>query len=242
MTRPFPMALPPFVAAVHLVRGSESLRPLHPAEAALLNPRARQTRRDGFTLGRNAAHLALEALGEAGEPILRGEHREPLWPEGIVGSITHTAGHAIAAVAHGDRCGGIGVDLEHADRWFPELADHIAFDEELAWLATLDDEAARRRTVELFSAKEAIYKAFFPRVRRFFGFEAARIRSRAGGGHTGRLVHELDPAFPPGHDFAVECSWYGDLVLTSVVLPPDRVASGDAGGPRHDVEPDGAAP
>lgn len=212
--------LPAYVSVVWRRTTDPDLPPLRAAEAALLHPRATPSRVDEFRTGRAAAHEALAGLGMDGAPLLRGAHREPLWPAGIVGSISHVPGHAIAAVAHRDRCGGLGLDLEHLDRTIPRLGDAIAFEEETEWLRGLQHADRPRAALELFSAKETIYKAFFPRVGRFFGFAAARVVPQAEGGFEGRLVEALDAEYPPERSFPIVAVWEGDLLLTSLVLPP----------------------
>src|SRR5580700_2118478 len=44
-----------------------------------------------FTRGRACAHRVLSELGIEDFSLLAGEKREPVWPDGITGSITHTA-------------------------------------------------------------------------------------------------------------------------------------------------------
>lgn len=191
-------------------------------EADLLGPGATDRRRRAFTLGRAAARRALHKLGRGSPPILQGPAREPLWPDGVIGSITHTDGVALAAVAAADRYGGIGLDLEHRGRWFPEMEAQVAFGEELRWLQSLAPDARAAATVELFSAKESVYKAFFPRIQRYFGFEAARLRRPADPEvFVGYLGEPLDPSYPPTRRFRVDVQRRGDLILTSVVLPVD---------------------
>ncbi len=209
--------LPGFVSVVHAVPAATA-PPLMAGEDSLVHPRAVASRRRDVQWGRAAAHTALAELGADRGPLLRGDHGEPMWPEGIVGAITHSAGHVVVAVARRDRCGGIGVDLEHIDRYFPELTDTVAVDTERVWLDALPLEERARATLELFSAKESIYKAFFPRVGRFFGFSAAAF-DRRDGGLQGRLVEPLDPSYPPDRTFEVRCEWHDDLVFTWVVLP-----------------------
>lgn len=219
MTVRFAPALPGFVSFVQLHVDDGPAAPLLQAEAALLHPRATAARRVDFQLGRAAAHTALNVLGRESGPLLRGDHREPLWPTGIVGSITHTAGYALAATAYRERSGGIGIDLEHRERSFAELAEFVAFDEELAWLEAVPPEKRRRATLELFSAKESIFKAFFPRVGSFFGYRAARVRPLPTGGFEGFLVAALDAEYPADRAFFIGCEWRGDFVLTTLVLP-----------------------
>ncbi len=223
MTRPKPHpALPAHVAAVSLGPEDDIAGDVLSEEQALLHPRTAAARRRDFALGRAAARRALRALGSAAPPIPRGAHREPVWPEGVVGSITHAQGFAVAAVAFRARCGGVGLDLEHRTRFFPELMDQIAFGVERHRLGALPPASRPDAVLEVFAAKEAIYKAFFPRVRRFFGFEAAQVMHGDEDGRlTARLVEPLDPDYPPDRTFRVDRRWFGELVLTWLVLPPD---------------------
>jgi 4'-phosphopantetheinyl transferase EntD len=214
----FSPTLPRYVAFVALGPEAEP-EPLLPEEETQLNPTAVEGRRRNFRMGRTAARRALDVLGVGPAPILRGANREPLWPDGFVGSITHAAGFAMAAVAHESGCAGIGIDLEHRTRFFPELERYIAFEEERQWLDELSGERRTEAVLELFSAKESIYKAFFPRVQRFFGFEAARLAPPSAiGRRDAWLSHDLDEVYRPGRRFPVGVEWVGDLVLTSVVL------------------------
>lgn len=172
-----------------------------------------------YRLGRRAAHLALQAIGHEPQPILRGTRREPLWPAGVTGSITHSGEHALAAVANLSDVGGIGIDLESRDRFFPELGTEIAVAAELAALGRMEGRAREDATIELFSAKESIYKAHYPRIGRYFGFEAARIEF---GDHlVGYFTEELDPLYPVGRPMEIGRKWADDSVLTWLVLPPD---------------------
>ena len=85
--------------------------------------------------------------------------------------------------------------------------------------SALAPSARRMATIELFSAKESVYKAFFPRTQRYFGFEAARLsRDADPDAFVGYLVEQLDPAYPPTRPFRVDVRRRGDLALTSVVL------------------------
>lgn len=218
----FSPALPEHVAFVALGPEAEP-DPLYPEEEALLHPRAVEARYRNFRLGRTAARRALATLGIAPTPILRGPDREPLWPDDIVGSITHAGGYAMAAVARRADCGGIGVDLEHRDRYFAGLEKYVAFDDELYWLAGLSGEHHSKAVLEVFSVKESVYKAFFPRVQRFFGFEAARVAPpSAAGTREAWLVHALDETYPPGRRFAVGAVWQREMVLTSIVLDAEH--------------------
>ena len=210
--------LPDHVVFVSLDEGDLPDHPLLPEEEALLHPRAVERYRAAFRLGRGAARTALKRLGLPETPILRGAHREPLWPEGVVGAITHTAGRAMAAVALAGTCGGIGLDLE---RIAPvrDISSRIAGEEERAWLAGAPPGLRTRYTLQLFSAKESVFKAFFPRIGEYFGFHHARLRWNE---EHARFVGDLLPPYddvPGSRGFTVHCRWREELVLTSMVLP-----------------------
>ncbi len=219
-TLPSVPATPESVAVVAVGPDDYDIDAISPAEMALISHRAVASRRRHFVLGRIAAKRALGELGAPADSILRGAHREPLWPVGIVGSITHACDHAVAAVARSESCGGIGLDLEHRSRFFEELIDQVAYGQERVWIDRQREADRPARSLEVFSAKESIYKAFFPRIRRYFGFEAARLTPvDEPRGFAGRLVEPLDEAYPPDRSFFIETAWHDDLLLTSLFLP-----------------------
>ena len=194
------LGLPDFVAVAHTRGETTEARLLHPEEAAYVSARAVESRRRDYAIGREAAHRALGLLAKDEGPIRRGRHGEPLWPDGVVGSITHAAGQVVAAVAGTNDASGIGVDTENVARFFDGLIDYVAFGEEAERLRRLPATEQDRATMELFSAKEAIYKAFFPTVGEFFGFAAAEVRPSEDG-YAGRLLEPLDPDYPADRTF-----------------------------------------
>ena len=211
----FDIALPQGVVLEEVPAGDEA--PLLPEEEALLGLRAVDRRRTDVAVGRTAARRALSKLGLPKTPIGRGALGEPLWPAGAVGSITHAAGIGLAAAALDDRFAGIGLDLEHADRYFAGLEDEISFGAERDELGTPPD---GRDVVELFAVKEATYKALSPLVGRYFGFEAAQVR-RVDGAPTVTLREDLDDSYVTGTVVPVTIQWSGDLVLAVVAIPAD---------------------
>ncbi|MBL7497215.1 4'-phosphopantetheinyl transferase superfamily protein [Frankia sp. CNm7] len=148
---------------------------LFPAEEALL-ARAVEKRRREFTTGRVCARRALTRLGVAPGPLLPGPQREPLWPAGIVGSITHTDGYRAAVVAWDRDLVSVGIDAEPNGPTPEGVFERVSLPSERAWA-----DAAARRAPEvhwdrlLFCAKESVYKTWFPLARRWLGFEEAEI-------------------------------------------------------------------
>jgi len=168
-------AILPAAAAVAEARDDEAPVELFPAEAALV-AKAVEKRRREFASGRGCAHRALATLGVAPGPVAAGEKGEPLWPDGVVGSITHCKGYRGCAVAPSSAVATIGIDAEaHAPLPDGLLAD-LARPEELEALAGL---ARSHPAVHwdrlLFSAKESVSKAWFPLAQRWLGFEDAHL-------------------------------------------------------------------
>src|SRR5260370_23868354 len=155
--------------------------PLSP-EARSRLPRAlrhaTQKRQREFLAGRWCAEEALQCLGAGSTHVAMAEDRAPIWPEGVVGSITHTGGFAAAAVAWAADIAGLGIDSERiidpvAAR---DIADICMVDE-----ATLFKPAHGRSFCDfctfVFSAKEAVFKCLFPLTRKFLEFSDVRITS-----------------------------------------------------------------
>jgi 4'-phosphopantetheinyl transferase EntD len=136
---------------------------------------------DDFTRGRACAHRGLAELGIHNFSLLSGEKREPVWPQGIVGSITHTAGFAAAVVARGQgSIASLGIDCETIESVSPELWERICTPAEQARLAQLPEAQARRQAALIFAAKEAFYKCQFPVSREWVGFEDVEIEAATG--------------------------------------------------------------
>lgn len=211
-----PLHLPDFTSFAVSGR-SEPVPELMHGEEHLVTAAMVPARRASMARGRVAAHAALNAIGLDRGPILRGPAREPLWPRGVVGSISHAAGYAVALVAPAHQTDGVGVDIEEP-RSVPELWDHLPRPEEREWLGRLNPDEREIAILQLFSAKESVFKAFYPRVRSFFGFEWASLRPKRSG-FTARLVAGLDPQYPSDRAFEVTVDTIDGLVLTAVVLP-----------------------
>jgi 4'-phosphopantetheinyl transferase EntD len=166
------MIVPPDVVVVEAI-GEIAESSLLPEEEALLGS-AVQVRRDEFSTGRTCARRALIGLGVAPAPVLRGPHREPLWPAGVVGSITHCRGYAAAAVALRTRIAAIGIDAEPREPLPHGVLAMIATEGERAWIeAHAQPPMCWDRL--LFSIKEAVYKTWFSLTHEWLGFEDVSV-------------------------------------------------------------------
>lgn len=116
-----------------------------------------------FKTGRAYAKCALTKLGFFDVELPVGADRAPIWPRGICGSITHTAGlaggHVAAAVARTEIVGSIGIDAEvnrtlHPSTWAQFLADG-----ELQQVRDLPMESRAGVALTMWCVKEAATKA-----------------------------------------------------------------------------------
>ncbi len=151
--------------------------PLLPEEAACIASTSSPKRIDDFALGRYCAHQALLPFDDADFPIIKNEKtREPCWPTGIRGSISHSDGWAVAAVGHASEIKGIGIDLENLTRKVDfKINRHICVEEEKEWLESLSDVLADQYLKIIFSAKESIFKCFYPISKTYLNFKDAKV-------------------------------------------------------------------
>jgi len=168
--------------------------------------------RELFCMGRHAAHLGLQLLGSKNLEIKRGPKREPIWPKGFVGSIAHTEGLAIAAVAKRELVVGLGVDVELCSRDFRmPLEEKVASPLEQKWILE-KPEFKRERLLALCSAKEAVFKAFYPLEQVYLNFLDAELKVSQRG-FQGVLRKSAGADWPVGFCFDVlQTEWRGYLV------------------------------
>ena len=191
---------------------------LFPEEEALV-ARAVDKRRREFATARHCARRALGALGVVPAPILRGERGAPQWPPGVVGSITHCAGYRAAAVACVRDMRTIGLDAEPDELLPAGVLELISLPGERARLGHLPLGTCWDRL--LFSAKETVYKAWFPLTRRWLGFEEADITLNAEEGtfEARLLVADHVAAGAPLAGFTGRWLISDGLILTAIAVP-----------------------
>lgn len=162
--------------------------------------RAVNKRKAEFLGGRFLAALALERIGTPVVEIGVGEHRQPLWPASISGSLSHSSDR-LACLVSRDATLGLGIDIERilTDAEARHIASTVVTPTEQALLETctadFDGAGFGVGFSAVFSAKEALFKALYPRVRSYFDFHAARLISLDW--RTGRLVLELTQDLGP---------------------------------------------
>jgi enterobactin synthetase component D len=165
--------------------------------------RAVRQRQAEYFHGRLCARAALAQIGLAGAGVGTGPAREPVWPAGAVGSITHSRTLAAALALPAGQVRGIGIDIEaHADEAALSAIANVVLDErELAFLRANGGALSEAVLMSVaFSAKESFYKAVYGVVGRFFDFSAVNIDvldvERGEIGFT--LTETLCPEWPRG--------------------------------------------
>lgn len=178
--------------AVHCSEATRSMweADLAPDEARIVEGAA-EKRRVAFAAGRACAHRALAQLGIEGASVPRGDDRAPVWPDGIVGSITHCDSHCAAAVASAGDVLALGIDVDESARMTSKLLDRITTPDERKALAACPDELERGAVI--FSAKESVYKAYHPSTGAFLGFEDIEIELFDDGRFTAHLTNTKKP-------------------------------------------------
>jgi len=141
-----------------------------------------------------------------------------VWPDGVVGGITHCAGYRAAAVARTDDLAGLGIDAEPAEPLPEGVRDRVTLADERAVLAEL---AVREPAIAwdklVFCAKEAIYKVWFPAAGTWLGFEEARVLPDPDGTFTAELL----TAQPSPFHGPLRGRWLArdGLVLAALAVP-----------------------
>ncbi|MFE2215069.1 4'-phosphopantetheinyl transferase [Streptomyces canus] len=150
-------------------RGAESfgeqdevaLEALLPQESEAIS-HAGVRRRQEFAAVRHGARQALSALGLPPAALLPDQAGAPLWPDGVVGSMTHCTGYRASAVALRQDIASLGIDAE-PNSPLPAGVGRLVLlpveAERVRGLETAQPSVAWSRL--FFCAKEAAYKAWY---------------------------------------------------------------------------------
>jgi 4'-phosphopantetheinyl transferase EntD len=144
-------------------------------------------RRREFASGRYCAREALLRIGICPGPVPADADGVPRWPAGVVGSITHCTGYRAAAVARSCGLRSVGIDAEPHAALPGDVLDLVSLDAERAELEALAAAGGGLHWDRiLFSAKEAVYKAWYPLTRRWLEFTDVGVDVRPDGTFSAR--------------------------------------------------------
>jgi 4'-phosphopantetheinyl transferase EntD len=194
----------PFVDAAPLTASER-------ASAGSVAPERLRELENSRSYGKHA--LALCGVENVDLPI--GPDRAPLWPPGIIGSITHVrggaGGHVSAAVARIDSI-RLGIDVELETGLHPPVWPHVLTAGELE---RVHDLPISRRVTEVqtvWCAKEAMAKALRRRI------EPTDIDTTPDDA-TG--YYNIVALSNPGRAFYGRIAKVGGFILAAVVVPQD---------------------
>lgn len=193
--------------------------PVSPAEEVLVE-RAVDKRKREFRAGRNAAHSLFSQLGIHHPDLLKATQREPAWPAGWVGSISHTQGICVVVLASTRHAASVGLDVEQATPLNPDLREMICRPEELAQINRLRAEHGAAPAYEklIFSAKESVHKAYFPLNHHTLDFLDARIDLDWGSQSFVASILNPEPAPKiPIRQFEGRFLFHQDWIFTLIV-------------------------
>lgn len=227
--------LPHPVVAVETYGDDEADQaPLYPEERAVV-ARAVEKRRREFSAVRGCARRAMMTLGVPPAPVLPGERGAPRWPRGVLGSMTHCDGYRAAALVRAADLASLGIDAEPHGPLPDGVLSSVALPVEHRRLTLL---GALRPAVHwdrlLYSAKESVYKAWFPLTGRWLGFEEADIEIHVSPGTSsyGRFRAELlvpGPVLGGRRLGCLEGRWtVGRGLVATAVTVPHVLSSRDA--------------
>ncbi len=164
-------------------------------------------RRAEYLAGRYLAKAVLSRLGVNDYVLTSAADRSPQWPERIAGSLSHNVDSVLCAAhqcRHDGSCVGLDIetrmDVERANNLWPGIADEIEYD----WLHSHNPISFASMLTLSFSAKESLYKALYPQVKRYFDFLDVRMvgLDTVRQTFTLQLLTDLSPAYLAGRRFS----------------------------------------
>ncbi|MFE4798006.1 4'-phosphopantetheinyl transferase [Streptomyces sp. NPDC056708] len=195
---------------------------LLPEEEALVRNSIDSRRRE-FTTGRHCARNALARLGfPSDRPILSGEKGEPVWPDQVRGSITHCRGYRAAAVARAAGIASLGIDAEPNQQLPDGVLEAVALPrEEIMTKELLRGFPGVYWDRMLFSAKESVYKTWFPLTHRSLEFDDALIEiDPVNGTFSARILPQgIRDIHNAPRGFAGRWIVGNGLVVTAIAVP-----------------------
>jgi 4'-phosphopantetheinyl transferase EntD len=117
----------------------------------------------------------LARLGVRDFPLLVGADRGPVWPAGVIGSLSHCGDFCGVAVARRGFVVGVGLDVERVRALSDRVASIVCTAGELARLNGMPPSSSVPWTMVVFSAKESVYKCFRPLAQSWLDFHDVEI-------------------------------------------------------------------
>lgn len=183
------------------------------------------SRRSEFFAGRECARKAMRDLGFQPTAIGVRPDRSPIWPTGLIGTISHSKTMCLAAVTRQPHdVLSIGLDIEPDGPLPEDMWSTVCTSNERTWLARLPSGQRARQALRMFTAKESAYKAQYPLTQEFFEFEDLEI---AFDGHDFFAVLQRNiTGFAKGTKLRGRQVIYNGHVVSAVCVGSDQIEKG----------------
>lgn len=145
---------------VQIQQVSDYTKYLLPGELEIVK-KAGRARRMEFSTGRYVSRCLLTGIGLKESPILRDESGYPLWPDGVVGSISHKNMVCLVVLSRSDQYTSLGADIELVEPLDQGVWSVFTTAVELSYLTSQGISEAESVNI-IFSVKEALYKCAYP--------------------------------------------------------------------------------
>lgn len=189
------------------------------AEVAAI-ARARPARLREFAAGRSAARRAMAELGAPQAVVPMGPDRAPIWPEGLIGSISHSRTCCIVALARSTTARAIALDVEENTPLDRDLVGEICTPSERDWLLTQPAAPQGHLAKLIFSAKECAWKCQYALSRAMFGFDGLEIALDLANGQFRATFTQAASPFVTGDHLDGRFATGGGLIVTAMALAP----------------------
>lgn len=138
--------------------------------------RAVVKRRSEFLAGRYCARLSLDQFGIYQKDLPIGKNRNPIWPTGVFGSISHSSTRAVCYTSCHAHIIRLGVDVENIieEKTAQKIKSQFASQSEIEIIDNILGNKSELLSI-LFSAKESFFKAAYPSVQKYIGFDAISL-------------------------------------------------------------------
>lgn len=167
-----------------------------------------------FSAGRYLAKKVLSVLDIESDSISKSPSGAPEWPQGIVGSISHTDSYCLCAIANQPTVRSLGIDLERTGQLSIEDAHLFMSDNELNEIKSANNPSLMLTVA--FSIRESVYKCLNPIYNKWIDYTDAKVEF-----HKYSDANKLDVNVKGYENLALlKCRYtiIDDMVITSAVM------------------------
>ena len=189
---------------------ADYLEKLLPAERDQINDCSDKRKRE-FSTGRWCARQALAAINITDFAILSGKDREPIWPEEIVGSISHCKDMCGVVIANKSDISSIGFDIENIKELKNDIGRIVCTKEEKNWLNDQTRYPYNILLLLLFSLKESIYKCVYQYNKIKLGFKDLSLIPQLDSSTVNLILHNVD---------------FGRIIKLNYLVKKDHIITG----------------